>query len=78
MNVKDLFGKEVLDARAEMLGKVTDVDVDIEHGVVNHIVVRAGLVRRYIVKPNQIEKLGDRIVLNLSEDQLQRKSMIGM
>lgn len=78
MNVKELFGKEVVDAQAENIGRVTDLDVDIERGVVNHIVVKAGLVRRYIVRPEQIEKLGDRILLNLSEAQLQRKSMIGM
>ena len=78
MNVKELFGKEVVDAQAENIGRVTDLDVDIERGVVNHIVVKAGLVRRYIVRPEQIEKLGDRILLNLSESQLQRKSMIGM
>lgn len=78
MNVKELFGKEVVDAQAENIGRVTDLDIDIERGVVNHIVVKAGLVRRYIVRPEQIEKLGDRILLNLSEAQLQRKSMIGM
>lgn len=78
MNVKELFGKEVVDAQAENIGRVTDLDIDIERGVVNHVVVKAGLVRRYIVRPEQIEKLGDRILLNLSEDQLQRKSMIGM
>ena len=42
MNTKELFGKEVLDANANRVGKVADIDFDMRQGVINHIVVRQG------------------------------------
>jgi sporulation protein YlmC with PRC-barrel domain len=47
MNTKELFGKEVLDVNAHRIGKVNDLDFDMQRGVINHIVVKAGLVKKY-------------------------------
>ena len=38
MKAKELFGKEVFDADANRIGKVVDLDFDIQQGV-----IRAGL-----------------------------------
>ena len=78
MNVKELFGREVLDANAKMIGKVIDMGFDVDRGVITHIVVRGGPVREYDVRFDNIARIGDRIILNVGEDELKRKSVIRM
>ena len=74
MNTKELFGKEVLDANANRVGKVADIDFDLSAGTVSHIVVKAGLTKKRLVSLDRIEKIGDKIILGLSEDELERKA----
>jgi len=38
MNTKELLGKEVLDVSANRIGKVVDIDFDMQQGVINHMV----------------------------------------
>jgi len=73
MNTNELFGKEVLDANANRIGKVNDIDVDLLQGVVNHMIVKAGLTKKYVVSLDKIEKIGDKVVLKIGEDDLQKK-----
>ncbi|MFC1994883.1 PRC-barrel domain-containing protein [Chloroflexota bacterium] len=73
MNTNELFGKEVLDASANRIGKVTDIDVDLLQGVVNHMIVKAGLIKKYVVSLDMIDKIGDKVVLKIGEDGLQKK-----
>jgi sporulation protein YlmC with PRC-barrel domain len=78
MNVKKLLGREVLDANAKMIGKVCDIEFDIDQGVISNVVVKAGMIRKYNVKFDNIAKMGDRIVLRVSEEELKRKSVVMM
>lgn len=73
MNTGELFGKEVLDIRANKIGKVVDLDFDVQKGMIHHIIVKAGLTRRYAISLSRIDKIGDRIVLNVGEDELKKK-----
>ena len=73
MNTNELFGKEVLDVNANRVGKVADIDVDLLQGVVNHMIVKAGLTKKYVVSLDKIDKIGDKVVLKIGEDQLQKK-----
>ena len=73
MNTNELFGKEVLDASANKIGKVVDLDFDMQRGMIDHIVVKAGLTKRYTISLDKIDKIGDRIVLKIGEDELQKK-----
>ena len=73
MNTKELFGKEVLDANANSIGKVADIDFDIRQGALNHIVVKAGLKRR-VITLDKIEKIGDKVILAIRQDELEKKS----
>ena len=70
MYAKELFGKEVLDLDANRVGKAADLDVDLLKGVVNHLIVKAGLTKRYIIGLEKIDKIGDRIILKVSTDEL--------
>jgi PRC-barrel domain. len=70
MNTKELFSKEVLDANANKIGKVIDMDFDMEQGTIDHIVVKAGLTKKYHIALDKIEKIGDKIILKVKEDEL--------
>ena len=56
MNTQELFGKEVLDINANKIGKVSDMDFDMQQGVINHIVVKAGLTKKYDINLDKIDK----------------------
>ncbi|MFC1929529.1 PRC-barrel domain-containing protein [Chloroflexota bacterium] len=73
MNTSELFGKEVLDSSANKIGKVVDLDFDMQTGMINHIVIKAGLTKRYTVSLDKIDKIGDRIVLKIGQDELQKR-----
>jgi sporulation protein YlmC with PRC-barrel domain len=74
MNTKELFSKRVLDANANEIGKVADMDFNIEKGLINSIVVKAGLTKKYHISLDKIDRIGDDIVLKTSRDELGRKS----
>lgn len=78
MNVKELLGREVLDANAEIIGRVSDIEFDIDQGFISNIVVKAGMIRKYDLKFDNIAKIGDKVVLRVSEEELKRKSVITM
>jgi len=78
MNVKELLGREVLDANAQIIGRVSDIEFDIDQGFISNVVVKAGMIRKYDVKFDNIAKIGDKIVLRVSEDELKRKSVVMM
>ncbi len=72
MNIKELQGKEVLDMNAKNMGKVSDIEFDLMQGVIKHIELKGGK-QKYTFLPEQVDKIGDRIILKVTEDQLQRK-----
>ena len=65
MKTNELFGKEVLDINANRIGRVSDIDVDMFKGVVNHMIVKAGLTKKYTVDLDKIEKIGDEVFLKV-------------
>jgi len=67
---KELLGKEVLDANANVVGKVVDIHLDMDKATVLNIVLKTGLVKKSYVLPRDIEKIGDKIVLRITGDEL--------
>ena len=78
MNTKQLFNREVLDINAKLIGKVIDIEFDKQQGVIDHLVVKAGLVKYYEISFKNITAIGEKILLNVDEDQLKRKTTILM
>ena len=76
MNTKELLGKEILDVNAKKIGKVNDIDFDMQQGVINHIVVKAGLIKKYNISLDKIDKIGDKMTLKIGEDELVKKIII--
>jgi len=70
MNTNELFGKEVLDVNANRIGKVADIDVDLLQGVVNYVIVKAGLTKKYVVTLDKIDRIGDKVILRVTKDDL--------
>jgi len=78
MNFKELLGREVLDANAEIIGRVSDIEFDVERGVISNVVVKAGMLRKYDVAFDNIAKIGDKVVLKLSQEELKRRTVVTM
>ena len=70
MNTGELFGKEVLDSDANSIGKISDIDFDLKQGVISHIVIKAGLNKKHYVGIDKIEKVGDKVILNINKDKI--------
>jgi sporulation protein YlmC with PRC-barrel domain len=73
MNARKLFNKEVIDAQGNNIGKVADINVDMVNGVINHIIVAAGLIKKYEIKLDKIMTIGDKVILKIQRDELQKK-----
>ena len=70
MRVKELIGKEVLDANVKKIGKVSDLEVDIAKGLVEYIEVKASLTKGYHVGLDKIHVVGEKIILKVKEEEL--------
>ena len=70
MNTSELFGKEVLDMNAKNIGKVTDIDFDLHKGSINHILIKAGINKKFFIDVGKIDKVGDKVILTISKDEV--------
>lgn len=72
MKAKELFGKEVIDADAKVVGKVVDVELDIGNATILGIVVKSGLTKKISILPGDIDKIGDKVVLKVAKEKIQK------
>ncbi|MDI6702746.1 PRC-barrel domain-containing protein [Methanothermobacter wolfeii] len=74
--VEDIVGKEVLDSAATVIGKVKDVEVDIESQTIEALVLGKGGISEglgiskgeTIVPYEMVKKIGDKILLKGGEE----------
>jgi sporulation protein YlmC with PRC-barrel domain len=74
MNASVIIGKEVLDKNAIRIGKVVDIALDIPQGKIDHLIVKAGLTKKLYIPVSNIETAGDRVILNLVREELDKSS----
>ena len=72
MKAKELFGKEVIDVDAKVVGKVTDADLDIRKGALISITVKSGWRKKISVPPGDIDKIGDKVVLKVARGKIRK------
>lgn len=76
MQVSEFLGKRVLDKNAMEIGKVSDVDLMPKEGVINGITISTGELwirnKSFEVKPEDIAQIGDYVVLNLQESEIEK------
>ena len=69
--VKELIGKEVLGNDVTIMGKVIDIDIDVEDNVIESIIVSKGGIQEslniskseFVVPFDMISKVGDKVLL---------------
>lgn len=76
MKVSEFLGKKVLDKNAMEIGKVSDVDLMPKEGLINSITISTGELwirnKSFEVKSEDIHQVGDYVVLNLEESEIER------
>ena len=72
MKAKDLIGRQVIDADARVVGRIVDVDVDISSASISNLILKSSWTKRYKVSPKDIEKVGDKIILQITKDKVQK------
>jgi len=72
MKAKELFGKEVIDVNAKVVGKIVDMELNIGKATVLSIVVKSGLTKKMSIPPGDIDKIGDKIVLKVAKEKIRK------
>ncbi len=72
MKAKKLFGKEVIDVDARVVGKIVDMELDVSKASIRSILVKSGLGKRLSILPQDVDKIGDKAVLKIAKDKLQK------
>jgi sporulation protein YlmC with PRC-barrel domain len=70
MKAKELFGKEVIDVNARVVGKIKDMEIDIGKSSIRSIVVKRGFAKKISIVPGDIEKVGDKVVLKIAKEKI--------
>lgn len=72
MRAKHLFGKQVFDVYAKLVGKILDVELDIERATITAIYVKTGWMKKISISPNDIDRIGDKVLLKMSKDKIKK------
>ena len=72
MWVKTLLGKEVIDSDAKFVGHVKDLEFDEKKWIVSTIMVKSGFIKKRNIQTSDVDKIGDKIVLKVPVDKIQK------
>jgi sporulation protein YlmC with PRC-barrel domain len=72
MRSRELIGKEVIDANAKIIGPVRDVEIDLKKWAVTAVIVKAGFIKRLTILTDDIDKIGDKVVLKIAVDKIKK------
>lgn len=70
MLVKKIFTKEIIDSQGDKVGKITDMDVDMNNGTINHVILSTGVFSKREMKLDKIKNIGDTIILKVKKDDI--------
>jgi len=74
MKAREIIGKEVIDAEARIIGSVQGLEIDISKWTVTGIIVKRGFMRKVTIAAGNIDKVGDKVVLKVVSDKIQKIS----
>ena len=74
MKSREIIGKEVIDAEAKTRGSVQDIEIDLSKWTVTGIIVKTGFMRKITIAAGNIDKVGDKVVLKVAFDKIQKIS----
>ena len=72
MNTREIIGKEVLDKSGNKVGRVDDIDINFPQWTCNYLVVKTGIIKKISIGVENIDKIGDKILLNIGKDELDK------
>ena len=72
MKSSELIGREVIDANARVIGSVKALDIDVKKWTVNGIIVKTGFIKKLLILTSDIDKVGDKVMLKVTIDKIQR------
>lgn len=72
MNASEILGKQVLDRSGNNLGKVADIGINFPQWTVNHLAVKIGMIKKIPIGIDKVDKIGDKIILNITKDELEK------
>ena len=72
MHISELLGKQVLDKNGNKVGKVVDIDINLPQWTINHIMLKIGMIKKLSIGMNIIDKVGDKIILKITRDELEK------
>jgi sporulation protein YlmC with PRC-barrel domain len=70
MKAKDLMGRKVYDKDAIEIGKVNDLELDLSSFTIQKIYIKSGMMSGHHVTPQNVDRIGDSIILNISKGEL--------
>ena len=74
MKSREILGKEVIDAEARRVGTVQELEIDVIKWAVTGIIVKKGFLRKVTIAAGTIDKVGDKVVLKVATDKIQKIS----
>ncbi len=72
MLLNELTKKEVLDVNANKVGYLVDVDLDVSQAIITNYIIRVGVFKRVHLAPSAIDKVGEKILLKISKEELEQ------
>ena len=72
MNTSEILGKQVLDKSGNNVGKVVDIDINLPQWTVHHMMLKIGMIKKLSIGINIIDKVGDKIILKITSDELEK------
>lgn len=74
ISAKDLMGMSVLDKDAKESGKVIDIYLNVQENKISEIVLRTGLRGRTPVSAQEIETIGDKVILKVDRETVEERT----
>ncbi len=75
MLISDLSKKEVLDSRANKVGYIIDVDLNVTQGTVSHYILRTGVLKKVPLMPDRVDKVGEKVLLKITRDEVEGRTV---
>jgi sporulation protein YlmC with PRC-barrel domain len=72
MHTSELLRKQVLDKNGNNIGTVADIDITLPMWTVNQITVKMGMLKKLPIGIDMIDKVGDKVILKITRDELQK------
>lgn len=72
MNATEIIGKEVLDKDVNRIGKVVDIVLNIEKGMIEYYLVKIGLTKKIFITNSSIARVGEKIILNVTKEEAEK------